>query len=337
MLKAKWLSPWLLLLSLAVTPFAANSQDNNWALFKQSFLASDGRIVDHENKNISHSEGQGYGMLLAVMNNDQAAFELIWQWTHNTLLRKSLWLFAWRYDPVLQKVTDDNNATDGDTLIAWALLLAGKQWHNQSYLDASNNIQDALINCLIIEQGEEALLLPGLSGFTRDDGYIINPSYFIFPAWDSFWQERHNAIWQRLKKSSLALLDKARFGKTQLPSDWVFVNNNGDVTPADSWPPRFSYDAIRIPLYLSMGAAQQDSMDNFRHFWSGYTRTETPAWVDVSGEGQASYEMSGGILAVRDLTMGDYQRMDKTLRPGEGYYLSALHMLSLFAASLKGG
>ncbi len=39
--------------------------------------------------------------------------------------------------------------------------------------------------------------------------------------------------------------------------------------------------------------------------------------------------------AVRDLTMGDYQHMDKSVRPGEGYYLSVLHMLSLFAVTLK--
>jgi len=323
------------MLSLAMISFSARSQDGNWVQFKQNYLSQDGRIIDHENGDISHSEGQGYGMLLAVMNDDPASFEKIWRWTRNTLLRPSLWLFAWRYDPKERKVTDDNNASDGDTLIAWALLLAGNKWHDQSYLSASENIQEALINCLIIEQDAHTLLLPGLSGFTKDEGYIINPSYFIFPAWDSFWQHKHNDIWLKLKKSSLDLLNKAQFGKTQLPSDWIFVKNNGEVVPAENWPPRFSYDAIRIPLYLSLSETQQHSMENFRHFWANYARNETPAWVDVSGEGQANYVMSGGILAVRDVTMGDYQHMDKSLRPGEGYYLSVLHMLALFAASLK--
>ncbi|MEH5012499.1 glycosyl hydrolase family 8 [Phytobacter diazotrophicus] len=335
MLKTAWLMT-CLSLSLAIMSFSTQAQDNNWTLFKHNYLNEDGRIVDHENGDISHSEGQGYGMLLAVMNNDPATFEQVWRWTRNTLLRPSLWLFAWRYDPIEKRVTDENNASDGDTLIAWALLLAGKKWHDQSYLTASENIQDALINCLIIEQDNQTLLLPGLSGFTRDKGYVINPSYFIFPAWESFWQQRHNDIWLKLSKSSVALLDKARFGKTQLPSDWIFVKNGGEVEPADNWPARFSYDAIRIPLYLSLSETQPHSMDNFRHFWANYSRNATPAWVDVSGDGQANYDMSGGILAVRDLTMGDYQRMDKSLHPGEGYYLSALHMLSLFAASLKG-
>lgn len=334
MLRTTWLMP-CLLLSLAMTAFSAHCQDSNWGLFKQNYLSQDGRIIDHENGDISHSEGQGYGMLLAVVNDDPATFEKVWRWTRNTLLRPSLWLFAWRYDPHERKVTDDNNASDGDTLIAWALLLAGNKWHDESYLTASENIQDAIINCLVIEQDSRTLLLPGLTGFTKDDGYILNPSYFVFPAWESFWQQRHNNIWLKLKKSSLEILTKARFGKSQLPSDWIFVKNSGEVMPAANWPARFSYDAIRIPLYLSLSDAQQHSTENFRHFWAGYTRNDTPAWVNVADNERASYPMSGGILAVRDLTMGDYPQMETSLRSGEGYYLSALHMLSLFAASLK--
>ncbi len=334
MLRTTWLMP-CLLLSLAMTAFSAHSQDSNWVLFKQNYLSQDGRIVDHENGDISHSEGQGYGMLLAVINDDPATFEKMWRWTRNTLLRPSLWLFSWRYDPKERKVTDENNASDGDTLIAWALLLAGNKWHDQSYLTASESIQDAIINCLIIQQDSRYLLLPGLSGFTKDEGVIINPSYFVFPAWESFWNHRHNDVWLKLKASSLNLITKAHFGKTQLPSDWIFVKNNGEVMPAEKWPARFSYDAIRIPLYLSLSDTQQHSMENFRHYWAGYARSATPAWVSVSGEERASYVMSGGILAVRDLTMGDYQQMDTTVRADEGYYLSALHMLSLFAVSLK--
>nr|WP_318383902.1 glycosyl hydrolase family 8 [uncultured Enterobacter sp.] len=324
------------LLSIAMIAFSASAQESNWTLFKHNYLSEDGRIIDHENGDISHSEGQGYGMLLAVVNDDPEAFERLWRWTRHTLLRPSLWLFAWRYDPKVQRVTDENNASDGDTLIAWALLLAGNKWHDESYLNASAHIQDALINCLILPLDNQTLLLPGLAGFTQDEGYVINPSYFIFPAWDSFWKQRHNDIWRKLKKSSLTLLEKARFGKTQLPSDWIFVKNDGEVMPAVNRPARFSYDAIRIPLYLSLSEPQQHSTDNFRQFWANYARTGTPAWVDVSGDSQASYDMSGGILAVRDLTMGDYQHMEKSLRRDEGYYLSALHMLSLFAVSLTG-
>ncbi len=39
---------------------------SDWRLFIKRFLASDGRVIDNGNGDISHTEGQGYGMLLAV-------------------------------------------------------------------------------------------------------------------------------------------------------------------------------------------------------------------------------------------------------------------------------
>ena len=49
-----------------------------WEAYKARFLMTDGRIVDTGNKNVSHSEGQGYAMLMAVASNDKAAFDRIW-------------------------------------------------------------------------------------------------------------------------------------------------------------------------------------------------------------------------------------------------------------------
>ncbi|WP_220683212.1 glycosyl hydrolase family 8 [Pseudomonas aeruginosa] len=40
-----------------------------------------------------------------------------------------------------------------------------------------------------------------------------------------------------------------------LPSDWVSLYNDGKLEPSKKWPARFSFDAIRIPLYLSWGNA----------------------------------------------------------------------------------
>ena len=37
-----------------------------WRAYKAHFVTEAGRVVDTANKGISHSEGQGYGMLLAV-------------------------------------------------------------------------------------------------------------------------------------------------------------------------------------------------------------------------------------------------------------------------------
>jgi len=90
-----------------------------WETYKSRFLMPDGRIIDTANNNISHSEGQGFSMLIAVSNNDQQTFDKLWQWTQKTLKNKDNGLFYWRYNPAeANPVSDKNNASDGDTLIA---------------------------------------------------------------------------------------------------------------------------------------------------------------------------------------------------------------------------
>ena len=90
-----------------------------WESYKARFLMPDGRIVDTGNNNVSHTEGQGFAMLMAVGNNDKAAFDSMWRWTHTTLQNKQNGLFYWRYNPVeADPIADKNDATDGDSLIA---------------------------------------------------------------------------------------------------------------------------------------------------------------------------------------------------------------------------
>jgi endoglucanase len=63
------------------------------ALLRPPFLASDGRIVDTGNGGISHSEGQGYGLLVAEAAGDRASFDRLWHWTDAHLSRQDVRLF----------------------------------------------------------------------------------------------------------------------------------------------------------------------------------------------------------------------------------------------------
>lgn len=46
--------------------------DTAWESYKSRFMMPDGRIIDTGNGNVSHTEGQGFAMLLAVANNDRS-------------------------------------------------------------------------------------------------------------------------------------------------------------------------------------------------------------------------------------------------------------------------
>ena len=48
-----------------------------WSAYKARFVRSEGRVVDDANGGISHSESQGYGLLLAYLAGDRVAFETI--------------------------------------------------------------------------------------------------------------------------------------------------------------------------------------------------------------------------------------------------------------------
>lgn len=91
--------------------------------YKARFFKPEGRIVDTGNGGVSHTEGQGFAMLMAVANDDKATFDKLWQWTNRELKNKENGLFYWRYNPAESNpVADKNNAADGDVLIAWRCL-----------------------------------------------------------------------------------------------------------------------------------------------------------------------------------------------------------------------
>lgn len=308
--------------------------EGGWEQYKARFMLPDGRIIDTGNNNVSHTEGQGFAMLLAVYNNDRLSFDKLWQWTRTHLYRKDIGLFSWRYEPGLpDPVADKNTATDGDIFIAWALLEADKKWGNRDYHFASAGIQKALLRHTLVSYAGYQVLLPGVSGFKHPDSVIVNPSYFIFPAWQAFYQDSHLQQWKTLREDGLALIEKMQFGKTQLPTDWVALQASGQMAPASAWPPRFGFDAVRVPLYVQWYQNNSPLLPRFVSFWRNQNRQAIPAWVDVLTGQHAEYNQSQGMRAVRDLLVGDSGLITDELDPGEDYYSASLHLLTYWSQS----
>lgn len=95
-------------------PFAESSEPNllGWSSWKGAFLSPDGRVVDTLQGGISHSEGQGYGMVLASAFTDRSTFEAMRRWTEQHLAVRQDALLAWRWTPDEPLgVRDYNNAS----------------------------------------------------------------------------------------------------------------------------------------------------------------------------------------------------------------------------------
>ena len=224
----------------------------DWAQYKTRFLDPGGRIIDDANGNVSHSEGQGYGLLLAVLAENPADFALIWSFTRRELLLRDDGLAAWKWSPTeTPHITDINNATDGDILIAYALVLAGERWKREDYLQAAARIAKAILDNTLLDHGGRTLLLPGVSGFgttDRPDGPVVNPSYWIFEAFPALDRVAPSQRWKELSDDGLGLLNAAQSGPRKLPADWVSLRTV--PKPAQGFPAEFGYNALRIPLYL---------------------------------------------------------------------------------------
>ncbi|MBS1213104.1 MAG: endoglucanase [Proteobacteria bacterium] len=315
-------------------PRGVETVDPDWQTFKSRFIATEGRVIDTGNGGISHSEGQGYGMLLAVQHNDQETFQTLWQWTRANLQVRNDKLFIWRKRPNVElKDEDPNDASDGDTLIAWALLKAGEQWQQADYRDAALAILADIKHKLIVSWHGLTVLLPGEQGFVNEGAITVNLSYWVYPALKAFTVSDPDPIWQQLSDSGLTLLQQARYGHRQLPPDWLKLKSDNTMEAANN--KRFGYDAVRIPLYLALGGMDAQALTKFADYWA-YYQGYTPAWIDLSENVIDGDGASVGMEAVKQLTLWRSGRSDgMTLKPlaaDQDYYSSTLLMLSKLGA-----
>ncbi|MBP2299174.1 glycosyl hydrolase family 8 [Azospirillum picis] len=322
--------------ALRAAPFDAAA----WQRYAERFLQPEGRIVDSGNKGVSHSEGQGYGMLLAVAGGDRPAFDRLWGWTQRTLMVRGDGLAAWRWKPE-EGVTDRNNAADGDMLIAWALMRAAEQWQAESYRASALSIVNALAAGLLVEQAGLTVLLPGREGFRKGDTLVLNPSYWIFPAIRAFAALPGGERWGRLADAGLVLLSKARFGSYQLPPDWMALDAGGAVTPAEGFKKQYGYDAVRVPLYLAWDGYRDPYY--FRPYAALATKfggTAIPATVSLPQGTTTQVAASVGMLAVYRLACRIAGTGNEVTVPApaadEDYYSTTLLHLSALAAQSLG-
>jgi endo-1,4-beta-D-glucanase Y len=318
--------------------------DRDWLSFKSRFLLGDGRVIDTGNGDVSHSEGQSYGMLFSVAFGDQQSFDLISGWTARNLARGTDALHIWRYLPNQRDHTPDgNNATDGDLLIAMALNRAAQLWGRPDDAQSARAIARAIRTLLITNAGSRLILLPGLDGFAKKSATVVNLSYYNLVAFRELGAIDPSPLWQLLELDGMSLLQTARFGRWQLPPDWLSVPlNDGALAVASGWPPLCSYDAIRVPLNLTWAQSLTPAISqSFASFWTTAAPYQ-PAWANLATDAVSPYAAAGGLIAVRSVTMADEAQMGLPALPSvqqcTDYYSSALTLLSRIAwAESHGG
>ncbi len=314
-----------------------------WQAWKASFVSAQGRVIDSGNGMISHSEGQGYGMLFAVAANDRETFDRIWGWTRANLMVRDDQLLAWRWEPGQRPaIADMNNATDGDILVAWALTEAAELWAELSYRIAARRVAvEVGRKTIIFKTKRGALLLPAVQGFSaeeRPDGPVVNLSYYVFPAFPRLKIVAPEYDWSGLVQTGLDILKASAADGAKLPPDWLSVKD-GEVKPAEGFQPRFAYNAIRIPLYLAWAGIGEK--EHYREFQTWGKRRSGPLpIIDVKSGREADSFREPGYSSVAQLlecvvSEGTTGAELATPRPGQNYYPATLNLLAVLAIQMR--
>lgn len=303
-----------------------------WEDYRGIYISDEGRVVDGGQRGISHSEGQGYAMILAEAADDRATFGRVWNWARRNLQVREDALLAWKWDPGTRSVVDPNNATDADVLVAWALLRAARRWASPDYAREAWRLLNDIRSKLIMDTAIGPVLLPGTSGFVHDGVATINLSYWVFPALTDLNRLDPKGPWAALRKSGLTLLDSARFGTSALPADWLLMSD--PPVPSPLFPPRFGFEALRIPLYAAWdGLEGHPGLAPLATFWSNHANP--PIWVNLNDGTHAAQKLRPGAMAVRRLLLagegGDEHKKHEGVSERD-YYDSTLLLLANLAA-----
>lgn len=293
------------------------------------------------------SEGVGYGLLMAVMMDDQATFDTIYGAAHAILLDEATGLFHWRADNQGQ-ITGRSSATDAELDTAAALIFAQArvdqgEWVQHAERPYSERAQALLDSIYRFEVVDGKFLTPG-DAWGGGGQAIINLSYFA-PAWfrifDAF--EGGGRWYPLIRQGYRSLYAVPNGNRLGLAPDWstatgkpAFDFCDAEGRPRDACKYEMTYDAIRVPWRIGLDclwfeeARACEWSRRSAAFLTGITDPNAFAVMyDMDGNPVVGYqnELMAGMWIVAALAAGD---TDLQLKLGD-----LLHSYS--ANALDGG
>ena len=337
------IEPWASAFSGAANAKSSRSPEEiaDWEAWKAAFLTTEGRVVDHLQQKASHSEGQGYGMVLAVSFDDAEAFRRIHSWTEQFLAVRQDPLLAWRWQPdQTPHISDYNNASDGDLFYAWALLGAARRFGDDAYGVQSTRIARFLAQSCIRPdpRGEgRLLLLPGANRFADEGKVTVNLSYYMPLALRDLGSAANVPALLQCADDGEALI--AEIADAGPVPDWIDVERDGWHAAA-SHMFQSGYDAFRTALFLIWsGRADHPAV---RRASAMYAQSEKalPIVTDLfSGVVTATSDLPGYKAVAALVRCADgARRIEATFRhlTGQPYYPATLQLLCNIAAHKSG-
>ncbi len=223
--------------------------------FFHRYVTRDGRVVRRDQGGDTVSEGQAYGMLIAVGSHDPRRFAAIWRWARDHLQRTD-GLLSWRWRD--GHVTDPASAADADLDAARALVLAARHFDRPDYRRDAVRLGRAILAHETARVPQGLVLLPGTWATSKP--YPFDPSYVSPVAIRLLGKATGDPRWKQLRQGSTAAV-RALTPAGRLPPDWATVSADGNVSPSGGPSGdrvQYGYDAARTVVWYAESCARPD-------------------------------------------------------------------------------
>lgn len=309
---------------------------------------------------ITTSEAHGYGMIIsALMAGYDPQAQFIFDGFYNMYDQHrstgNSELMSWTISSDESASNDQASATDGDMDIAYALLLANKQWGSSGsihYLTEAKRIINQGIKVSEVDSSTKRVMLgdwDSNANSTRSSDWMTGHfQAFNKATLDSFWLDVHNtayALYNTVSQQyspSAGLIPDFVVGTTPRPANEYFLEGKTDDD--------YSWNACRTPLRLAVDAVHNDESKAHAilqkiNNWITQKTNSNPANIKAgySLEGTAlvnysSHAFTAPFLAAAAASSHEHQQFinqgwDLLSGTHESYYSDTISLLSMLFIS----
>jgi endo-1,4-beta-D-glucanase Y len=259
------------------------------------------------------SEGIGYGMIIAVYMDDQMHFDGFWKYEQKHLDTHNLMNWYILANGQLG-MNGANAASDADEDMAFALVMADRQWSGKgslarNYIDYATDQIANVWNYDVVHTGNSHLMSGGDSGW---DWSCVNISYFAPAYYRVFAQiDGNTAGWDAVIKTVYDTMDNAlnpavNGGQANHDNGLVpaWCHSEGPPNPScPSGATNYQYDSCRTPFRIALDwcwfgtAAAHDYLAKTSAFFSARGATAITDGYDLNGTPHPQFGAAGGQSA----------------------------------------
>lgn len=244
--------------------------------------------------NSTVSEGIAYGMIIAVMVGEQPLFDAFWQYA--LCFSNPNGLMSWYIAPDGSRALGSGGATDSDEDMAWALVMAHRQWGGrgslkETYLSYAERQIERVWRFEVDHADFDGMLLPGDEWRGRN---VFNPSYFAPNQYRTFGAiSGERAGFERVVDRGYEIVFNSLNDANQnrdngLVPAWCDASG----MPVEAFPgamTNYQTDSARLPFRLGQDFAYNRD-PRARQYLEKVSRFFSAIGADEIGDG---YELSG--------------------------------------------